>query len=225
MGGAAAGAQRPVRARRQQHPVQVADRALAGVPPRPQRLIAARAAQHPAGQRDPGRRGVEDLDHRPSRQGSARPSRPHQGQLVLHPATPRRPPQPGTARSPGTGTWPTPGPAARAPDSRSLTPRIAHRHGAAADEPAWPVVAIGVPGAATASCHGNPERLSTPGTPGTSPTARQAPRVPDPRTAGTRVEEDAPAPSGAGASIFPARTGYPPPGPHRWSLPALSHRE
>jgi hypothetical protein len=39
---------------------QVADRALAGEPPRPQRLAAA--------QRDAGRRGVEDLDHRPSRQ-------------------------------------------------------------------------------------------------------------------------------------------------------------
>jgi hypothetical protein len=80
---------------------------------------------------------------------------------VLQPATPRQPAQPGTARSPSTGTWPTPGPAARTPDRRSLTPRIAHRHGVAANEPAGPVVAIGVPGAATASSHGNPERLST----------------------------------------------------------------
>ena len=84
---------------------------------------------------------------------------------MLQRATLRRPAQPGTARSPGTGTWPTRGPAARAPDRRSLTPRIAHRHGAAANEPTWPGVTIGVPGAATASRHGNPERRSTPGSP------------------------------------------------------------
>ena len=164
VGGTAAGAQRTVRADCQQRPAGVADRALTGAPPRPQRLIAARAAQHPARQGDPGRCRVEDLDHRPSRQD--RPGRlvRTRGQLVLQRATPRRPAQPGPARSPGTGTWPTPGPAACAPDRRSLTPRIAHRHGAAANEPAWPVIAIGVPGAATASRHGNPERLSTTGT-------------------------------------------------------------
>ena len=39
--------------------------------------------------------------------------------------------------------------------------RIAHRHGAAANEPTWPGVTIGVPGAATASRHGNPERRAT----------------------------------------------------------------
>ena len=82
---------------------------------------------------------------------------------MLQRATLRRPAQPGTARSPGTGTWPTRGPAARAPDCRSLTPRIAHRHGAAANKPTWPDVTIGVPGAATASRHGNPKRRSTPG--------------------------------------------------------------
>ena len=161
VGGAAAGAPRAVRADGQRRAAGVADGALAGVPPQPERLAAARAAQHPAGQRDPGRRRVEDLDHRPSRQD--RPGRlvRTRGQLVLQRATLRRPAQPGTARSPGTGTWPTPGPAALAPDRRSLTPRIAHRRGAAANEPAWPGVAIGVPGAATASRHGNPERLST----------------------------------------------------------------
>ena len=82
---------------------------------------------------------------------------------MLQRATLRRPAQPGTARSPGTGTWPTPGPAARAPDRRSLTPRIAHRRGAAANEPEWPAVTIGVPSAATASRHENPERRSTGG--------------------------------------------------------------
>jgi DNA replication protein DnaC len=68
VGDAAAGAQRAVRADGQRRAAGVADGALAGVPPQPQRLVAARAAQHPAGQRDPGRRRVEDLDHRPSRQ-------------------------------------------------------------------------------------------------------------------------------------------------------------
>ena len=64
----AGGAQCPVRARRHRGAMQVADGALAGVPPRAQRLAAVRAAQLAAGQRDAGRRGVEDLDHRPSRQ-------------------------------------------------------------------------------------------------------------------------------------------------------------
>jgi hypothetical protein len=113
VGGAAAGAQRPVRAHRHQRAAGVTDRALTGMPPTAAALVAARAAEHPAGQGDPGRRGVEGLDHRPSRQD--RPGRlvRTRGQLVLQPATSQRPAQRGTAQWPGTGTEPTPGPAAR----------------------------------------------------------------------------------------------------------------
>jgi hypothetical protein len=88
VGDTAAGAQRPVRAHRRQHAAEFADRALAGVPPRPQRLAAARAAQLAAGQGDPGRRRVEDLDHRPSRQDPARPSRPEGGSWCCSLASP-----------------------------------------------------------------------------------------------------------------------------------------
>jgi hypothetical protein len=63
----AARAQRPVGPDPHQLAAQVADRTLAGPPPRLQGLAAVRAAQLAASQRIPGRRGVEDLDHRPSR--------------------------------------------------------------------------------------------------------------------------------------------------------------
>ena len=68
VGEAAAAAQCPVRAHRDQRPGQVPDRPLAGVPPRPHHLAAGRAGQLAAGQQHPGRFGVEDLDHRPCRQ-------------------------------------------------------------------------------------------------------------------------------------------------------------
>ena len=70
-------------------------------------LAAVRAAQHAAGQRASGRLGVEDLDHRPSRQAAAWPPCPGRGQLVLQPGTRRLPAQPGRPDHPGHGTEPT----------------------------------------------------------------------------------------------------------------------
>lgn len=76
---------------------------------------------------DPGRRGVEDLDHRTSRQD--RPGRLvcTRGQLVLQPATSQRPAQRRTAQWPGTGTEPDAGTRRPAPNRRPLFLDARHR--------------------------------------------------------------------------------------------------
>ena len=116
VGDLAAGAAGPVRARRQQGAAQLADRAFPGPPPWPQGRAAVRAGQLAAGQRIPGRRGVEDLEHRPSRQVRPWPPSAGRGQLVLQPGTGSCLAQPDRPDHPGPGTDPTPEP----PPSRQL---------------------------------------------------------------------------------------------------------
>jgi hypothetical protein len=161
VGDVAAGAPAPVRAVRHQGAAAVADGALADASPRFQGRAAARARQETAVQRTARRAGVEDLDHRSSRQAGPGPHAGEGGTWCCSLAAEPRSRNRGRPQADG----PAPGgcPCRRTRTRSQVTAiRDSNRRGAANGEAALPTSLIATVRAVNKELGGNPPRRSTP---------------------------------------------------------------